>query len=774
MKRPLAVACRHATRWLLPLVLLVPLVLPASSQVPSPSWSELALAQFFAFGIDEDALEGAPDQSALNRPLDDGSRVIARDGHFYRVGADGRATERVRLFGANLTFGANFPDAAQAKALARRLSKLGVNAVRLHHLDSLPSDDTDAPLSVLTTGPYPSFNPVAVARLRTLIAALSDAGIYVDLNLHVGYRFRPAVDHLPALDDGSPAPPIDAPIHVYDERLIARQIDYARGLIDRLGLRHNPALAIVEIDNESSLLNAWHDGKWNEAIPSAYEPELRQRWRTWLINRYTTLAAACDAWGGCDDGDEGALYLPKPGAAFGSGETRHKRDFVQFLAATDKAYFDRLRTVVREAVDEPVPVSGTQMTFGGVLNFDSQSAMDYVDDHIYVAHPTYPGGQGDDGHWRIPLLSASGDEMNRLLALGLRRDRRRPFIVSEFGEPFPNPRGSEMIPIMSILGAQQDWDGLFFFEYSDRAQAPIAPTEFDLAGDWGRYVTTGSSARLFRTFGIAPLQRRIDVPLPAAERLDIGMSDRDDALEHDLDAHVGAKPEWAWSGQVAEDLTAASATSASPSPSPETAPYRTPDGVVQYDPVAGRLILDGPRAWGVFGAAGAERIDLHHMSIQFGGPGRHSASVWLDALDGAELSRSRHMLLSIGSLTLGAAPGERADRPARIVPYEDDPRWMTLASGDGDAPSNQRATVPPTWMMRVPFTLMLSARSGAAHVYPLDGAGHRRAELPSTDVRSGTQGLTIAVQQRAETASPWYEIVFDAPSPNVGSPHAAN
>ena len=43
-----------------------------------------------------------------------------------------------------------------------------------------------------------------------------------------------------------------------------------------------------------------------------------------------------------------------------------------------------------------------------------------------------------------------------MLALSLRRDAKRPFVVSEFNQPFPNPRGAEILPLMSAVGALQD------------------------------------------------------------------------------------------------------------------------------------------------------------------------------------------------------------------------------------------------------------------------------------------------------------------------------
>src|SRR5690606_9968833 len=141
--------------------LLLTLFVFASS---TPGWSETG--SHYQFDVDEDALHGPLDLSWLNRPLGAESRLFVKNGHFYRIGPDlipfTNDDTRERLFGVNLSFAANFPNQEQALRVAKRLRKLGFNAVRLHHLDSAPSTQTDPPSSVLTPGPYPSFNEEAL------------------------------------------------------------------------------------------------------------------------------------------------------------------------------------------------------------------------------------------------------------------------------------------------------------------------------------------------------------------------------------------------------------------------------------------------------------------------------------------------------------------------------------------------------------------------------------------------------------------------------------
>ncbi len=241
---------------------------------------------FFPFAIDQDGLRGAPDFSFLNHPLQPADRLFVRDGHFYRVGADLRANsnddERVRLCGVNLAFGANFPTAGDAARIAKRLRRLGVNLVRLHHMDSQPDRDSDTANSLLTTDPYPTPNPVAITRLRAFLNALKAEGIYVDLNLHVGYQFRPSVDQVPSLPNNIPMPSQSKPLHISFPRMVKLQAEFAQKVIKALALKDDPVLAMVEINNESSLLQAWQTGSLDRYLLGDYKTELQRQWNSFF------------------------------------------------------------------------------------------------------------------------------------------------------------------------------------------------------------------------------------------------------------------------------------------------------------------------------------------------------------------------------------------------------------------------------------------------------------------------------------------------------------
>ena len=254
-------------------------------------WSSLGYSQqFFPFSLDQDHLAGAPDLSSLNHPLAAGDKLKVCGEHFCRV-ADGT---RVRLFAVNLAFGANFPEEADAPRIAKRLRRLGVNLVRCHHMDSSPDRNPSDARSLLTTGPYPTLNPVSVARLRAFLDALKAEGIYIDLNLHVGYTFRPSVDNVPSLEK---FPTQSKPLHIFYPRMVDLQCEYTRKVIEALKLRDDPVLGVVEINNESSLIYAWQGNRLDEYLTGDYRRALQDQWNAFLKTRYTTTQKLNAAWG---------------------------------------------------------------------------------------------------------------------------------------------------------------------------------------------------------------------------------------------------------------------------------------------------------------------------------------------------------------------------------------------------------------------------------------------------------------------------------------------
>ncbi len=870
-----------------------------------------AQSRYYPFAVEQDALGGAPDFSHLNRPLEAADRVFARDGRFWRVGPDLEAgtadDERVRFFGVNLCFGANFPEPADAERLARRLRRLGVNLVRLHHMDSQPDANPDNAGSTLTRGPYPSLNPVSIQRLRTLLDAFKAEGIYVNVNLHVGYQFRPAVDGVPA----HPAFPSQSkPLHIFWPRMVELQAEYARGLLEALGLRGDPVLAMVEINNESSLARDWQTGSLENVLTGEYRAELQRQWNGFLRDRYGATERLREAWGpGEADGPEllagrwsvenhapargeppeqietgegpavrvsvtaggnwvilkqtgfsveqGEPYVAEVElrADLAAGEQRtvywdikldvspwrtqrginigvgpqwrkyrmsftatfpmqgngrfglsverlagtaiyvrnaslrragrrslaegesleegnvalvageeiavepRVNDYLDFLVECDRRYLNAIRDAVRAATDELVPVTGTQMGYGGLLNLDSHRDLDYLDNHFYVDHYNFPNTAWDGRDWRIRDSSAVASGLQAFLNMAVARAFGRPYTVSEFNQPWPNRQGAEIDPALAAFAAFQDWDGVVHFAYEhSRTWDAGVPHGFNLNGDWGKWVNFGQAAWLFRTGVIEPARERVPLPVSRADRLRAGREKRNSAIAAFLTALAGFDPAvcflHACGLQPGGDAAWSDAARNAGQP-----PYTSDTGQIVYDPVARRLLLQADQAAGVFGYLEG-KVSAGAIAFEAAPETRNFVALLVTALDGRPLQESGRILVSLPGATFRTQPGTDPPRPQQLVHYPGSSDWFTLEPDASNKPSgNLNAGTGPVWMERVEGLLWIRSRATNIIVYPLDGAGQRMEPLAEQWVQRDGDSFRIHVQAEGQPLTPWLEIV---------------
>lgn len=277
-------------------------------------------AERYRFEIRPERLTGLS-ASDLNRPLGPADAIHAGNGHFYTVGRDlkpGTADDtRVRFWGINLAPPLTFPASrAQADRLASGLARLGFNLVRLHGLDQPGRSQDKTLLSLRGNAPYPELDSSNLAALDRLFDSMERHGIYIDLGLKVAYRFDSGKDcfHdstgnrkcVPDPEVVTQTYPVSAampagsePLDLFNREMRELQKRYFRALVERYGNR--PGLALVEINNENSLIETYVTGK--DDFPPLYAQELDARWHRWLAERYPTPEKLVSAWGaGSGDG----------------------------------------------------------------------------------------------------------------------------------------------------------------------------------------------------------------------------------------------------------------------------------------------------------------------------------------------------------------------------------------------------------------------------------------------------------------------------------------
>ncbi len=270
------------------LAALLLLTLPAPQQ---PVW--------FPFVIPwDDSVKGtATDVGFLNeKPAGKSGWIVARNG----VLVDSKTGKRRKFLGTNFTARAAFPDHQDADKVAARLAKLGFNIVRFHHLQN--SWDKEIGMIWKQGREMLEIDPKQLDRLDYLIAALKKQGIYSNINLQT------TRDYLPEM--GFPESVKQLPwgfakrVDKWDRKMIALQKAYAKELIGRknkyTGLKYteDPAIMVVEINNENSLVGApWETlGGGLDTVPEPFRGDLQKRWNNWLAKKYSSDEALVKGW----------------------------------------------------------------------------------------------------------------------------------------------------------------------------------------------------------------------------------------------------------------------------------------------------------------------------------------------------------------------------------------------------------------------------------------------------------------------------------------------
>ncbi len=874
---------------------------------------------FYPFSVDQDALSGAPDFSFLNHPLGPADRLFVKNGHFYRVGPDllpnTSDDAQVRLFGANLVWEANFPIQSDARRIATRLRRLGINLVRLQGLDAKLDDTPSEATGLLTIGPYPTLNPVSVQRLRNFLNTLKAEGVYADLVLHDSYEFRPAVDPVPSLGSIE-FPPASNPLHIFYPRMIELQADYARQVIDALQLKGDPALGLVEINNESSLVDAYIDSNLEPSLVGDYRKEFQRQWNVFLGAKYSSTASLENAWGNTQpDGPEllngqwsplelhqgaqasfltapnaseiqvkvnsaaaadsvilkqigfsvgvGGAYLAlveiradllsdttrdiywkikqnnspysivdsrtvtisnqwreyalkvNPGFAlngngrFGlsvgnavgvpihvrnaslrqagmhglsSGESlkavnislvsefeisadARTNDYFSFLVDRDRYYLDQIQSAVQEQADLLVPITGTQMSQGGLPNLDSHDNLSYQDNHFYEDHYFFPNRHWDDEDWGIRDSSTVGGGLVQVLNTAAAREGNRPYTVSEFNQPWPNTHAAEIDPVLAAFGAFQDWDALMHFDYFHNRDWDIGvPNRFSINGDWTKFPLLGQSAWLFRSGAISSGDQMIAIPLSKGVRLQAGRDKSNGGtISTFLNSTLGYERNTALKYHVSLDKD-------NSGPLTETAkqklsfPIVSETGETSYDGDQKLFLVHAPQAAGIFGFSGQNAVTAGVLDLELGPSARGFVSLLLTSLDGLPLSRSGHLLLSNPGYTLPTEPGSSPVRPLPLVNYGSSSNWWTLKSTTSKPSGSYDQGTPPVWMERVESILTFRTAATQLSVYPLDGKGSRLEKLKEADAKRIEGGFRIHLQADGQRWSPWYELVTEGAS----------
>ncbi len=194
---------------------------------------------------------------------------------------------------------------------------------------------------------------------------------------------------------------------------------------------------------------------------------------------------------------------------FGPGETaQRQRDRLAFQAVTERAYYDRMKSFLRDELGCGALITGSAVY--GPLGLYGQGGMDYIDGHAYWSHPRFPGKPWDPNNWLI-RREAMTDHPERATFLRLAPERLagKPYTVSEYNHPAPNDYQAEAIPMIAAFAALQDWDGVWLFTYAnaDTEAGDRVSSFFDLKDNPAKWGFVRAGAAIFRDGGISSERR---------------------------------------------------------------------------------------------------------------------------------------------------------------------------------------------------------------------------------------------------------------------------
>lgn len=407
---------------------------PPSYIVKTADW------QPFEHKLDIEAGSALDFSSLVDGPAGKYGPVVLREGHFEFEKKPG---ERVRFFGPNLCFTANFQEKAACERLAERLVRMGYNTVRFHHYDAGIVDKT-APKST-------TLDPVPLDKLDYLFHCLKQKGIYISIDLYTIRRLKkgeiPEVNEEIYQEFKGLVPLLDSAMANWQE--FARNLLTHRNPYTGLTWADDPALFSICTLNEDITYVSWNR---TPAVRELYEA----RFEEWAKERNVDM----------------------------NDEEQKSGAFTRFLTDLHIAAFDKELHFLKDEL-------GVKALITDVNNVNKvpqtlvRDRLQYVDNHTYWDHPRFI-----EQKWRLPFgyKNESAVRSDAAVPRGLMPARifGKPYMITEWNYCAPNHFRAEGGPLMGAYAALQDWDGLYRFAYSHQdknTQEESAVGGFDIATD---------------------------------------------------------------------------------------------------------------------------------------------------------------------------------------------------------------------------------------------------------------------------------------------------
>lgn len=541
------------------------------------------------------------------------------------VFADGA---QAKFWGVNITAYTLFSTPkSTVKQQAKKLAQMGVNLVRIHHMDSTWVTPN---VFISEANDTKSLNAASIDSLDWWLKCLKDEGIYVWLDLHDGRELKTG--------DGIS----DFAEIVKDKKAELKGYNYVNASIEKAMQAFNaaylthknpytgkmateePAIIAMLITNENDVTH--HFG--NMLLPDKGAPQ--------HAKRYMQLAQAFAA--------KHALDQDQTWRAWQHGDSKLFLNDLQYRFASTMT--THLRGLGVKTLVIPTNFWGDEH----LSSLPALSAGDMVDAHAY---------QGEGALKANPLTTD-----NFIHWLAAAHVAGKPFSVTEWNaDPFPTEDRHTLPVYLAAQSSFQGWDALMLYAYSQSgAQTPDAwwhASNWDAMYDPSMMATMPAAALMYRRGDVKEaantyvlkleddlFKREINPKNAAFIRTATELG----KLQIAMPAH-SALPWLAKSNLPAQTKTFKDANQALLKPADTSAT----NADFKHDWQQGYLTIDTLQTQGVVGEVGDKKFVLKDVTIATRTP---NATVMVQSLDALPINASGNILISLAARSIPAKDGK--------------------------------------------------------------------------------------------------------------------
>ena len=607
--------------------------------------------------------------------------------------------KRLRMWGVNVASSANFPKKEDAAKVVGYLKRIGVNAIRFAHLDSTWYKS----LINYQNKEKLDWHEDNFDKFFYFLNELKKAGIYYILDGRHGFEFM--TNEFRFLDRfwrnrGCNLLLYFSPLMQAHHKKYLRKLLLTRNPYTGLSLAEDPALAGIQMLNETFLIRNGDYVKTQSSIPSPLQEDFLKAWNSWTP----------------------AVTGPKA-RRYDDASIPQRREFFSSL---ERRYFREMYRYYREDIGIKCPIAATSC-YIGFSALPSAAEGDYTEGHSYYSLPKDEDLLSDENiqietnkKLRLSRLpdSPGYQDNNFLRWLPFSLQQRigyQPYIMGEWNHVHPFPERFDGPLWMTLLSNLQDFDGMFLFTIAHSPWETIRERNCDILisfEDPSTIINMIPAALVWHGRQLPPAQKSIEVRIPQKEIFEkesesymlygenmftFRMYNCPDSpgMRHLPKADQILKPEERLKNVNARMQKAEEAKS----------PIRIHES---------HVVVDSPRFVSFFGNLGGKKLDAGIFSLT--APEGEEYSLSANSLDQSDLKHSGRILISICpvSLAQGSSFMERVDNTSgkRLA------RWML----------HRRRNHP----MVKPFQGEVAVK-GNWKVYEVSNAGTRGKQILQSD-----------------------------------------